>query len=1623
MTGPGAEGGSPRRRSPLASIAVYAAAALLGTALFIFLHYLGNRIHYRAAAQRFAAEIETDRPNESFAAGFNTPFEYCKLSTMVLAGSFLPSEIGSNGFRDALLLKGLAPQDVYYDYCDELADAVNGVRLYEEFSSTQYWWGSKALYAVMLRAFSVQDIRLLIRYAAYAGWITLAAALLLLAPRTLVMLAPLIVFGGLFSGIRWFSGVPNGMPYAWTVWAAVALVVVMRARLPAGMTPEKRLRLTRLVCFAAGMVAAYLWLGDAITVLLFTLIGLLVYFGYDHQSEPARRARLAGGCVGLCVAGFAASYALGQAAKMGLEACLVPDWFAWRAACEGAPQGGLTWRLLTSRWLFVLGLTVEGSITSLPAGTAGVLETYWQVGLGSVPAGRILTGAAALACAAAAGAAALQARGGRPAPLRAVGWIAALMALAAVQLLVPDDLIYRRGRYLFVPYALTLCAALAAVLETGLARRAANAANAARRALARSGAVRRAARLDGLPMLLAALGGVGALLVLLREAAYGPGLTADSAWYVSAARNLLDGNGLVTFLGAPYRSAPLFPLTLAGAGLFGVDAVTASGYVNAAAFGLTVYAVTAWVRSRIRSRLLVIWAGCACVLSTSLAEVAVYAWPEIPFILFAVASLSTLDRFLRTGRRASLLLAAAAAAAACLTHYGGVALIGSGALLLLLPRIAAVRNRLADAAIWSGAAAAPVGAWLVSNLVVSGSSLAVAGPGGFLPLPSLHTATSEVVRWLIGGAGLGLLDRLALGIAGPGAAEYPHAAVLGLRMAVLLVPAAGAGYLLARARPGLLPARHAAAAVPPVFAATYALYLLIALPAAGVELQLRHLAPMFPPLLVTATVVLDRMLPRVRSAGRGLAWRRLAAVLLFSLWLVPQAGANADHVEQWLANGGGYASRRWSESAVVRYLNAGGPPAAALHGTDGAALYLLTTAADTGPHQLPRELSPTRARLAAEEAAGREHNIVWFYQDSGRHGYDLETLIRTPGMEVAAAMDDGVILRSGAPDGTPEADGLMRPLLQDAGIGVRSGFTVYLDAAANRLIYFKNGCGDADAAARFFLHVVPVNHNDLPIHPWTFHNLDFDFDHHGFRYRGRCVAIRDLPDYRIAHLATGQHTPRDGQLWKVTLTDPPARRDFAVHLRGNALVYLKEPCAADDAQAQFFLHLRPAAAADLPAHRRAEGFDSLDFDFREYGAAADGRCRAVVPLPAYEIAGIRTGRYAEAGGGQLWSVEFTASEPPPAAPALTIAKWFDDHAAAISITYDGVSGAPNRIDELVLDEGLVLDYEIVTQRYLDQVPDWVEHDLTELVPDVVPGDIYQPMTDAAIEHSLSLTAHGFGFFGHGHWHVDHDALTYAQAYDSFRLCFEVMEDLGLEPVAYAYPRGAGGEAETQQALADAGFLAGRLSFPALGQTPYIVPEAATAPENWFFLPGLTMESIRFRECEWCINDTSELVPILDQALARTAWIIPVYHNIGRGAGWGFYEWEDFEGDVRAIAARDFWVAPMNDVVLYLRERERAEAAMQEAPMQVIERDGLTRRIAFVLADGLDDDRFDQPLTLRFRRPADWFGAPLEVTQNGRLVARIAAFAETAAISLPPNEEPYVVQPSHPPPGAEDRALT
>ena len=80
--------------------------------------------------------------------------------------------------------------------------------------------------------------------------------------------------------------------------------------------------------------------------------------------------------------------------------------------------------------------------------------------------------------------------------------------------------------------------------------------------------------------------------------------------------------------------------------------------------------------------------------------------------------------------------------------------------------------------------------------------------------------------------------------------------------------------------------------------------------------------------------------------------------------------------------------------------------------------------------------------------------------------------------------------------------------------------------------------GDADA--RFFLHITPVTLDDLPESRWEsgFENRDFHFQQDGGIQRNRqCRIARQLPDYPIAAIRTGQYNIA-GEIWAIELSFP-----------------------------------------------------------------------------------------------------------------------------------------------------------------------------------------------------------------------------------------------------------------------------------------------------------------------------------------------------------------------------------------------------------------------------------------------------------------------------------------------------
>jgi hypothetical protein len=274
--------------------------------------------------------------------------------------------------------------------------------------------------------------------------------------------------------------------------------------------------------------------------------------------------------------------------------------------------------------------------------------------------------------------------------------------------------------------------------------------------------------------------------------------------------------------------------------------------------------------------------------------------------------------------------------------------------------------------------------------------------------------------------------------------------------------------------------------------------------------------------------------------------------------------------------------------------------------------------------------------------------------------------------------------------------------------------------------------------------------------------------------------------------------------------------------------------------------------------------------------------------------------------------------------------------------------------------------------------------------------LYAKMAPFLQVYRTYLLPNGIHFFGHGHTHALHDTMEFDAAYESFSTNFQWMKRWRLKPKAYAYPGSAGRRLSTQMANQAAGFVCARGSTVEPDEY-HIVPGDVMEPVNWYYLPSVVMgsESVRY------IHNHEQLVPILDQAVESTSWVILMYHAIGIPSGWGYYPVTEFERDLDTIVARGFWCANMDDAACYVKERSRLQVELAE--VRVSASDAV---YALVASDGLDNAVYDQPLAFELELVSGWTltgiadadGEWLDVEVDGGL----------ALFALIPDERPFRV---------------
>ncbi len=681
----------------------------------------------------------------------------------------------------------------------------------------------------------------------------------------------------------------------------------------------------------------------------------------------------------------------------------------------------------------------------------------------------------------------------------------------------------------------------------------------------------RPSRPDRFTLLLIALALVGAGLTLARELTYGVMLTWDSINYIAVARNLLAGEGFFDLDGSIYRLwPPLYPAALAGAGLGVFDPYVVAGPLNAVIFGLTVLATGQYLRRRLESRFLVYGVCLAVAWSIPLTDLASWALPGPAFILLAILALSQTDRFLTDGKGSALVWAAVFSALAWQTRYLGAAIPVAVGLLLLFQPGASLPEKAKRLAGYSLIVAVPTGIWLLRNFLLTGALIGNRRPTDYAWAEILNPTVYGIAGWT-------QFDLLLPGWETTDSSSPKFALALAALIVAILI--AGGCLCIRDSRKTGNWAAWRPIVIFGGFALAY-LALVITATMSGSTLhgiQARYLTPLYVPLLIAAAFALDRFLgyererkllgsagnlPLIRALTQG-RWQNtslLAVILVLaaSLWLAGQAASQVIEISRANSEGSGYGGKLWAESETLRYIRenplsgqlwSNNPALTYLHDTGAADHWLLPRPRSRASiYTIPQE---SDAFATSQERLGRWIGnvpdgayVVWFYHSYGSSLFNFRPfdLRVAPGLEPVADLSDGLIFRVNRNYTDPLNPYRLTAAAIAAGDfgepAAQSVFALYLKG--DTLTYFKSPCGASDTGAKFFLHLIPVNKDELPDgrKQYGFDNIHFDFDRRGAVFDGKCLMSIPLPNYDIIRIRTGQFISGEGQIWKAEFPVP-----------------------------------------------------------------------------------------------------------------------------------------------------------------------------------------------------------------------------------------------------------------------------------------------------------------------------------------------------------------------------------------------------------------------------------------------------------------------------------------------------
>ncbi len=468
----------------------------------------------------------------------------------------------------------------------------------------------------------------------------------------------------------------------------------------------------------------------------------------------------------------------------------------------------------------------------------------------------------------------------------------------------------------------------------------------------------------------------------------GIGISPDSVTYISTARNLTAGRGLNTFYGTPLVDFPFFyPSFLALISVITrLDTMQFGAVLNEILFGTLLYVsgclmnaflpAPKWMKGIVLSCL---------VMSPCLLEVYSMIWSETLFLLLVLIFIALQYRYSKFHSVTILMALGAVAAIAGITRYAGVALMGTGGILILFDRNLLNRKKAKHLLLFSAISMSLLLLNLLRNSLIEGSFTGNRQKG-ITPLSqNVYFFGSVIGEWFP----LPPLNHDFILIAG---------------WVPLLVLIATLVWILARGMKKLSVEKIAI-----VFAAVYSLFMILSSTFSRYEqINSRLLAAIFIPLLWMGTAVLMTLIGK--SSGRNRYIWVLIAIAAAAFLQYKQWTADFETYDGVKDAGiPGYTETPWTASPTVVYLEHHPElfsQGRRVYSNSPDAVYFYTSASTL---LIPQTAFPKQVQEFYSE---KNDCLVWFNETGNDALPALSEILQHKKMRCLQQFSDGAIYQS-----------------------------------------------------------------------------------------------------------------------------------------------------------------------------------------------------------------------------------------------------------------------------------------------------------------------------------------------------------------------------------------------------------------------------------------------------------------------------------------------------------------------------------------------------------------------------------------------------------------------------------